>query len=131
MAPKRRTRPPRARTWPHNADANRHTDPPRCQHPGCNEPATHGHAEAVRECPHCGREEPVNSLDCLDLMDEVPLIAISRDERLFAVGKFSAEALEQLCRPGDKLLSQSGEIVEFRGRSSSSSGPFQGEGHRL
>ena len=117
MAPKRRNR-PRART------------PPRCQHPGCNEPATHGHAEAVRECPRCGREEPVNALDCLELMDKVPLIAISRDERLFAVGKFSAEALEQLCRPGDKLLSQSGEMVEFRGRSSSS-GPFQGEGHRL
>ena len=68
----------------------------------------------------------MNALDCLELMGEVPLIAISRDERLFAVGKFSAEALEQLCRPGDKLLSQSGEIVEFRGRA-----PFQGEGHRL
>ena len=109
MAPKRRTR----RT-------------PRCQHPGCNRPAE---PVAVRECPHCGREEPVNSLDCLDLMDEVPLIAISRDERLFAVGKFSPEALDQLCRPGDKLLSQAGEMLEFRGRSSSSS--FQGEAHRL
>ena len=112
MAPKRRNRPV-ART------------PPRCQHPGCNRPAEPVEGP-VRECPHCGREEPVNSLDCLDLMDEVPLIAISRDERLFAVGKFSAEALDQLCRPGDKLLSQAGEIVEFRGRA-----PFQGEWHRL
>ena len=122
MAPKRRAPKRRAR----NAEPS--GPEPTCGHPGCSRPAEPVEGP-VRECPHCGREEPVNALDCLDLMD-VPLLAISRDEHLFAVGKFSPEALEQLCRPGDKLLSQSGEIVEFRGSSSSSSA-FQGEGHRL
>ena len=75
----------------------------RCGHPGCSRPA-------------------LTSLDFLEVMDP-PLLAI-------AVGKFEDAALQQFCRPGDRILTQAGDTLTYRGPSEPCE-PFQGEGHRL
>ena len=64
------------------------------------------------ECQGCGHAA-VTALDFLEDVPE-PLIAISRDNEFLAVGKFSGAALEQLCRPGDKVLNQWGETGTYR-----------------
>ncbi len=51
---------------------------------------------------------------------------------ILGVGKFLASTLEEICRLGDRVMNEAGEVVEWqgRGRSSSSSSALRSRGSR-
>ena len=96
------------------------------------------------ECPCCHRERFLTSIDILEDMP-APLVALFRGDDILMVGKINPEVLKEFCKPGDKIVDETGRVGTYRPPtetpSSSSSEPapevpvpqvpFTGKAHKL
>ena len=53
----------------------------------------------------------------------VPLIALFRGDDILMVGKFTPEVIQQVCKPGDKVVDEDGNVGTYCPPSSSSETP--------
>ena len=74
---------------------------------------------------------------------DAPLVALTREGDILAVGKFTPDVIKKICEPGDKVVDEDGRVGTYRPPtetpSSSSSEPapevpqvpFTGKAHKL